>query len=128
VALGGGGAKGLAHIPLLEVIEEFGLKLHQIDGTSIGAVIGVLYASGYTGQEIREGINQMSFIEGDNITEVLTRKDIFKWFDYIDIDWKGGALLKADKFLTDLMKDIKGVQIRRLKISIKSSCFRFLET
>ena len=119
VALGGGSAKGLAHIPLLEVIDEFGLKPHQIAGTSIGAVIGVLYASGYTGQEIREGINQMSFIEGDNITEVLARKDIFKWFDYIDIDWKGGALLKADKFLTDLMKDIKGSAFEDLKYPLK---------
>ena len=53
IALGGGGAKGLAHIPMLEVIDEFGLQVHQIAGTSIGAIVGVLYASGYSAMEIR---------------------------------------------------------------------------
>ena len=50
VALGSGGAKGLAHIPVLEVLDEFGIKPKQISGTSIGAVIGTLYAAGNSGQ------------------------------------------------------------------------------
>lgn len=119
IALGGGGAKGLAHIPLLEVIDEFGLKPHQIAGTSIGAIIGVLYASGCTGHEIREGVNQMSCIEGDKFTETLVEKDLFKWFDYIDINWCGNALLKADTFLTDLMKKVRCTAFEDLKYPLK---------
>ena len=46
VALGGGGAKGLAHIPMLELLDELGLRPHRIAGCSVGAVIGALYASG----------------------------------------------------------------------------------
>lgn len=119
IALGGGGAKGLAHIPILEVLDEFGLKPYRIAGTSIGAVIGVLYASGYTGKKMREGINQMSFMEGDKFTEALTGKDLFGWFEYIDIDWKGKSLLKGDKFLNDLMKEVRVTVFEDLKYPLK---------
>ena len=119
IALGGGGAKGLAHIPILEVLDEFEIKPHQIAGTSIGAIVGVLYASGYAGREIREGISQISFIEGDNLTDTLRKKDLFKWFEYIEIDWSGSALLKADSFLTDLMRRVEGTTFNDLKYPLK---------
>lgn len=54
LALGGGGARGLAHIPVLEALDDLGLKPVQINGTSIGALMGAAYASGRSGQEIRE--------------------------------------------------------------------------
>jgi NTE family protein len=53
LVLGGGGARGLAHIPVLEAIDELGLRPTAIAGTSIGAVIGAGYASGMSGAEIR---------------------------------------------------------------------------
>ena len=43
LALGGGGAKGLAHIQMLQVLDELKLRPHRIAGTSIGAVMGALY-------------------------------------------------------------------------------------
>ena len=46
VALGGGGAKGLAHIAILETIDELGFEVSTLSGTSVGAVVGVLYAAG----------------------------------------------------------------------------------
>lgn len=119
IALGGGGAKGLAHVPILEVIDEFGLTPHQIAGTSIGAIVGVLYASGIKGQQIRERINQVSFMEGDKFTDKLTRKGLLKWFDYIEISLSGGALLKTDNFLTDLMEEVKGSTFEELKYPLK---------
>ena len=54
LALGGGGAKGAATIGALRVIEESGIKIDFIAGTSIGAVIGGLYASGISLDEIEE--------------------------------------------------------------------------
>lgn len=53
LALGGGGARGLAHIALLEVLDERGLKPSLIAGTSIGAIIGAAYASGIPASHIR---------------------------------------------------------------------------
>jgi NTE family protein len=53
LALGGGGARGLAHILTLEVFDELGLKPAVIAGTSIGAVFGAAYASGLSARLIR---------------------------------------------------------------------------
>ncbi len=53
LALGGGGARGLAHIAILEAFDEAGVKPAMIAGTSIGALIGAAYASGMPASEIR---------------------------------------------------------------------------
>lgn len=52
LVLSGGGAKGLAHIGVLKVIDSLGIKVDYVGGTSMGAVIGGLYASGYTGKQL----------------------------------------------------------------------------
>jgi NTE family protein len=54
IALGGGGARGLAHIVVLEALDELGLRPSLIAGTSIGAVLGAAYASGLTAKLMRE--------------------------------------------------------------------------
>lgn len=53
-AFSGGGARGFAHIGVLKVLEEEGLKPNCISGSSIGAIIGALYAMGYTPTEIEQ--------------------------------------------------------------------------
>ncbi|HMB62528.1 MAG TPA: patatin-like phospholipase family protein, partial [Eudoraea sp.] len=52
LVLSGGGAKGMAHIGALKVIEEAGVKIDYIGGTSMGAIIGALYASGYSARAL----------------------------------------------------------------------------
>jgi len=52
LVLSGGGAKGLAHIGALKIIDSLGIRVDYIGGTSMGAIIGSLYASGYTGKQI----------------------------------------------------------------------------
>ncbi len=52
LVLSGGGAKGLAHIGALKVIEEAGVKIDYIGGTSMGAIIGALYSSGYSAHQL----------------------------------------------------------------------------
>lgn len=54
VALGSGAARGLAHIPYIEAMDELGLKPSVIAGSSIGALIGSGWANGMTGAELRE--------------------------------------------------------------------------
>lgn len=53
LALGGGGARGLAHIVMLEAFDELGIKPAIISGTSIGAIFGAAYASGISAKDIR---------------------------------------------------------------------------
>ncbi|TDI78150.1 MAG: patatin, partial [Bacteroidetes bacterium] len=52
VVLSGGGAKGLAHIGALKVIEDAGIRIDYIGGTSMGAIIGGLYAAGYNARQL----------------------------------------------------------------------------
>lgn len=61
LVLSGGGAKGLAHIGALKVLDSLGVKVDYVAGTSMGAIIGSLYASGYTGNELDSIFNTVDF-------------------------------------------------------------------
>ncbi len=61
LVLSGGGAKGLAHIGALKVIEEAGVRIDYIGGTSMGAIIGALYASGYSAAQLDSIFNHTNF-------------------------------------------------------------------
>jgi NTE family protein len=61
VVLSGGGAKGLAHIGVLKVLEQAGVKVDYIGGTSMGAIIGGLYASGYTATQLDSIFNNTDY-------------------------------------------------------------------
>ncbi|GAA3600618.1 patatin-like phospholipase family protein [Flavivirga amylovorans] len=64
LVLSGGGAKGLAHIGALKVIDSLGVKIDYVAGTSMGAIIGALYASGYSGNQLDSIFKEINF---DNI-------------------------------------------------------------
>ncbi|WP_339888744.1 patatin-like phospholipase family protein [uncultured Flavobacterium sp.] len=59
LVLSGGGAKGLAHIGVLKIIDSLNIKIDYIGGTSMGAIVGGLYASGYSGKELEYAFSQM---------------------------------------------------------------------
>ena len=61
LVLSGGGAKGFAHIGILKEIDRAGLQLDYIGGTSMGAIVGGLYAIGYSSAQIEEIINDSDF-------------------------------------------------------------------
>ena len=106
LALGGGGAKGYAHIPMLEVFDDLGIRPHHISGTSIGSVMGAMYASGITGGGIRQVIKDHFFSKGEAIKEIFNKKNIFKPLEFFDLEWKRGGILRGDKiihFLYDQM-------------------------
>ena len=63
VVLSGGGAKGIAHIGALKIIEDAGIKIDYIGGTSMGAIVGALYASGYTARELDSMFMRTNFPE-----------------------------------------------------------------
>ncbi|MFA7117027.1 MAG: patatin-like phospholipase family protein [Bacteroidales bacterium] len=61
LVLAGGGAKGIAHIGVLKLLEEVGIKPDYIAGTSMGAIIGGLYAMGYSADELSEIMENMDW-------------------------------------------------------------------
>lgn len=63
LVLSGGGAKGLAHIGALKVLDEAGIQVDYIGGTSMGAIVGALYASGYSAQELDSIFRVTNFTE-----------------------------------------------------------------
>lgn len=64
LVLGGGGARGAAHIAVLEAIEQQGLQVDMVIGTSIGAFVGGMYAQGKTPAQIREIIRNLPWDQG----------------------------------------------------------------
>ncbi|MCA0152197.1 patatin-like phospholipase family protein [Winogradskyella vincentii] len=61
LVLSGGGAKGFAHIGVLKVIDSLGIEVDYIAGTSMGAVIGSLYSTGYSGKQLEAFFNSQDF-------------------------------------------------------------------
>src|SRR3954470_8875661 len=61
VTLSGGGAKGFAHIGILQALDSAGLKVDYITGTSMGSVVGGLYAAGYSGDTIEDISRQIDW-------------------------------------------------------------------
>jgi NTE family protein len=72
LVLSGGGAKGLAHIGVLKAIDQAGLKIDYVTGTSMGAIIGAMYAAGYSGDEIEK------IARGMDWSELLSGKPLYK--------------------------------------------------
>ena len=118
LALGGGGARGLAHIPMLEVFDELGIRPHRIAGTSIGAVMGALYASGISGAEIRAGVHSMLKSPDESFRKVLQRKGSFKWLQFLDVEFGHGGLLKGDKFIDFLYEAMRVSRFEDLRIPL----------
>lgn len=69
LVLSGGGAKGFAHIGTLKVLDSLGVRVDYIAGTSMGGIVGALYASGYSGKELDSIFTGVDFedIIGDNL-------------------------------------------------------------
>jgi NTE family protein len=63
VALGGGGAKGICHIAFLQALDELGVKPAIISGSSIGAIVGGLYAAGNSGEQLLRLLRELSITD-----------------------------------------------------------------
>lgn len=74
VVLSGGGARGFAHIGVLRYLEQHHIPVHCIAGTSMGAVIGGLYASGLSADDIEQKMNAVNL--RDMALDIVARKDL----------------------------------------------------
>ncbi|SEL04581.1 NTE family protein [Bosea lupini] len=85
LVLGSGGARGLSHIPVLEALDELGLKPALIAGSSMGAIVGAAYAAGLSGRDLRAHV-EASFRDRARVIARLLEARIGKIADL----WRGG--------------------------------------
>jgi NTE family protein len=104
LALGGGGARGLAHIAVLEALDEMGQKPVAIAGTSIGSLIGAAYAAGMSGKEIRRFVVTLAHDRTEVFRRlVATRASTFA--NLFNIGFGSATLVDAEKFCQQFLPD-----------------------
>lgn len=100
LVLGSGGARGLAHIGVIHVLEEKGYEIQSIAGCSIGALIGGIYAAGKL-DEYEKWVREVSKLDIVNM---------------MDIAWEGGGLVKGDRIIGEMIRLVGERQIEDLPI------------
>lgn len=105
LTLGGGGARGFAHIPFLQVFDDLDIKPSIISGTSIGAIMGALYSSGHAAREILDIVHNLDLIS------------ISKMVDLNILNTKG--LVKGKGIESFLSKHLKAKTFEELDIPLK---------
>ncbi|MBL1240769.1 MAG: patatin-like phospholipase family protein [OCS116 cluster bacterium] len=124
LALGGGGARGLAHIWAIKAIEELGLEVDVIAGTSIGAVIAAAHASGISGNDIADYVDENMRNAGKIAGQIFSAGaselvDLLNPFQ--------PALVNGLKLIEILMPDTFASDFKDLKIPLKVMTANFYE-
>lgn len=119
LALGGGGAKGVSHLLILEALEELGLKPAYVTGTSIGALIGAMYCAGMPTQDIKEIFLEFSLKDNESLKHLVTRKHIFKWMDFIAPQFRGRGLIRVENLISYLFESVQAKRFAELEIPLK---------
>src|SRR5262249_41092902 len=110
LALGGGGARGIAHIAVIEALDDLGVRPVALAGTSIGAFIGAGYASGMSGRDMRRYALTLAHDRSEMFRRVLSARA--GSFASLLRQGFGATLLDAEKlcakFLPDIVPDAFG--------------------
>ncbi|TRX72472.1 patatin-like phospholipase family protein [Carboxylicivirga sp. M1479] len=101
LVLGSGGARGLAHIGVIQWLQENNYTITSISGCSIGSVIGGIYASGQL-KKFEEWVKTLSVVDVAS---------------FMDISWGNSGLIKGDKLMKTLRDMLGNIQIEDLPIS-----------
>lgn len=116
VALGGGGARGLAHIVMLEAFDELGLRPSIIAGTSIGAIVGAAYASGIPAATLRAHARDILTQRFGLVRELFTQRPLHRLRDLFP---GTSALFEAQTLLDIIMPKATAPDFESLAIPLK---------
>ena len=119
IAFGAGGARGLAHLLMIEALDELGVKPSIIAGSSIGAVVGAFYAAGFSAKEMKEILNQLINPKSDSVFDFLLKSDIVKLFTMFDPQFIKSGFIKGEKFQKYMESHLKVSRFEELKIPLK---------
>lgn len=98
LALGGGVARGWAHIGVLRAFDEAGIEISMIAGTSIGALVGGYYLSG-------------KLDDLESFARSVTRANMLR---YLDFTFRGSGLISGDRLAKRMAQDIGGIDIEKM--------------
>ena len=119
IAFGAGGARGIAHLLMIEALDELGVKPAIIAGSSIGAVVGAFYAAGFSAKEMREILNQLINPKSDSVFDFLLKSDIVKMFTMFDPQFIRSGFIKGEKFQNYMKSHLQVSRFEELKIPLK---------
>ncbi len=102
LALGGGAAKGFAHVGVIEVLEEAGIKPQLVVGTSAGSVVGAFYASGKTGDQLQ------------HLSETMDEKTLADW----NMPLIGRGVMRGDALAKYVGQQLSVQKIEDMKIPL----------
>jgi len=105
LVLSGGGARGIAHIGVIEELEKRGYEINSIAGTSMGALVGGMYAAGKL-EEFREWMCSL---------------DKMKVFSLVDFTFSADGIVKGDKVLNAIKDFVPDTNIEDLKIAYSAT-------
>ena len=100
LVLAGGGARGVAHIGAIEELERQGFEISAVAGTSMGALVGGVYASGYL----------------EPFKEWMRALDKYKVFSLVDFALSTEGLVKGDRVMEAMKELVPDVQIERMPV------------
>jgi NTE family protein len=115
VALGGGGARGIAHIAVLEAFEELGVRPCALTGTSIGAIVGAAYASGIEAKSLRAHVLAVMRNRSDVMARLLKAR-VGRFTDLVLRGLGNPMLLDAEIFLDLFWPDAMAERFEDLTI------------
>ena len=119
VAFGSGGARGIAHILMIQAFEELGIVPSVISGSSIGAIVGAFYAAGFNSKEMLDILNSLIFPNNGKLSDFFMKSDIIKMLTMFDIQLLKSGFIKGEKIQSILESRLKVDTFEELKIPLK---------
>ena len=117
LALGGGGARGLAHIAIIEALDEMGVKPVAIAGTSIGALVGAAYAAGMRGKDIRRYVIGFAHDRGETTRRLMAAR-VGTLADLFAGAFGRATQIDAEKFCAQFLPDAIPADFSELAIPL----------
>lgn len=104
---------------MLQAFDEIGVRPHRIAGTSMGAIVGSIYASGNSAADIMAAIDEMIISRGDTLRDILNKRDLRRWFEFLDPHFGRGGIVKAANFKAFIAEGLVMPTFEELEIPLK---------
>ncbi len=119
IAFGSGGARGIAHLLMVEALDELGIKPVIISGSSIGAIIGAFYAAGFNAREMKKILDKLINPKSRTIFDFFLKSDIIKLLTMFDPQFIKSGIIKGDKFQNFLESHLNVLKFEDLEVPLK---------